>query len=360
MNYDVVIVGAGVSGLMTAIELRQSGLDICILEKGQIGQESSWAGGGILSPLYPWRYPDAVNRLAQWSSAHYPDYLRQLHNDTGIDPEYIKSGHLILDTDLDSSDSRRWMETFGVVTEQVEADALQQIEPELADRFTAGLYASNIGQVRNPRLVKALTKKARQLQINIQENTALSAINHSQGEITSIETPTSTLNVGKLLITAGAWSGQLNFSGAQLPDVEPVKGQMIQLQTTPGTLRSVTLYKDHYIVPRKDGKVLAGSTIEYTQFDKTTDNQTANELRRKTIELFPSLKSAQMINHWAGLRPGNKRHTPYVTQHPEIEGLYFNTGHYRNGIILGLASAKLAGDIILQREPILPTHDYGF
>lgn len=360
MHYDVIIVGAGVAGLMTAIELHQAGLSICMLEKGSPGRESSWAGGGILLPLYPWRYPGAVNHMAQWSISHYPQYMQQLHTDTGIDPEYFRCGHLILDTEPDMTLVQKWSQTYSIQTEQLNRKQLQTIEPGLSPTFKAGLYAQGVSQVRPPRLMQALDKRVRQLAIPVLQDTPLCQFRISQNKVTGITTPSGDYGCANVLIAAGAWSGSLDFEGHTPPSVEPVKGQMIQFQTQPGTIKSIVLYQHHYIIPRKDGKVLAGSTLEYSGFNKDTDSNTAERLRQKTVRLFPNLQTAEPINHWGGLRPGNQRHTPYVCEHPHITGLYFNTGHYRNGIVLGLASARLVTDIMLGNTPILPTAPYRF
>jgi len=357
MKYDILIVGAGAAGLMTAIELVQAGLKVRLFDTGQAGMESSWAGGGILSPIYPWHYPDAVNVLARWGTQHYPEYFARLKAATAIDPQWLTSGHLILQTDAGAPDITRWAKQFSIHMEQLDHQQLQVIEPALSSDFDQGLWLPEIGQVRNPRLVQALRAYAIKSGVDLSENTEITRIRHDEQRVSGVETTTEHISGDQILVTAGAWSGQFKLGDRQL-DIEPVKGQMIQFQTTPGTIKRITLNEGRYIIPRKDGKVLTGSTLEQTGFDKSIDDSSRQELHDIAASIYPLLGPAPIINHWAGLRPGNERQSPYIGQHPEINGLYFNTGHYRNGIILGLASARLCADIITGRPPILPPGPY--
>lgn len=363
MAYDVVVAGAGVCGLITAMELQRAGCRVCVLESGRAGRESSWAGGGILSPLYPWRDPDAVNALAQWSTAYYPEYCRQIHADTGIDPQWLPSGLLILD-DLSDHDSEaalnRWRAAFAVDTRPLRQPALRATEAALSPRFEVALELPHVGQVRNPRLLKALIAQAGRLGIELREHCPLIGVRVDTGRVTHVETPTDAPATGRLLIAAGAWSGALARFSLPAPAVAPVKGQMLQFQTTAGAIKHIALFDDHYVIPRKDGKILVGSTLEPGTYDKTPTATAKRLLAERAADMFPLLKDAPIINHWAGLRPGIDRPTPYICRHPDIANLYYNTGHYRNGIALAPASARLCADIMLEREPILPPRPYGW
>ena len=363
MNYDVIIIGSGVSGLLTAIELAESGTRCCLLDKGQAGRESSWAGGGILLPLYPWNYPAAVTALASWSIRHYPDYFARLENETGISPQWTTSGHLILDrNERDngklSDPITQWAKASDSEVTAIDRKELASIEPGLDDGFHNAMWLPGVGQVRNPRLNRALQHRTRQLDITLLENTEATRLITNGHTVSGVSTRHEQLAADKVLITAGAWSALSLGVDTRLPDVEPVKGQMIQFQTEPGTIRRISLYQGHYVIPRLDGKILVGSTLEYTGYDKSTDSDAANTLLKAATQMYPLLRDRPIINHWAGLRPGNERQTPYICPHPEIENLFFNTGHFRNGIVLGLASARLCTDLILGRTPDLNPSDY--
>jgi glycine oxidase len=153
-----------------------------------------------------------------------------------------------------------------------------------------------------------------------------------------------------VVIAGGAWSAALlRDTGLDLP-VTPVRGQMIQFKARPGLLRHIVLDRDHYLVPRQDGLILAGSTLEHVGFDKSTTQAARDLLRERALQLVPALADCPIVRHWAGLRPGSKDGIPLIDEHPQIRGLYVNAGHYRNGVGMAPASARLLVDRILHRE----------
>ena len=164
---DIIIIGGGIIGMLTARELHRTGADILLLERGPLGGESSWAGGGIISPLYPWRYEDSVNRLAQISKSLYPDIADQLRVESGVDCELIKSGLLV--TDMEEAErALDWSRRWNIDIQYIEgADAIHEIEPTTSKHIDAGLWMPDIMQIRNPKLVKALKGSLQSLRIGI-------------------------------------------------------------------------------------------------------------------------------------------------------------------------------------------------
>jgi glycine oxidase len=142
-------------------------------------------------------------------------------------------------------------------------------------------------------------------------------------------------------------------------DVHPVRGQMLLFKTKPGLIKRMVLEENRYVIPRRDGRVLFGSTIEEAGFDKSTTEQARTELSAIARERFPVLKDYPIEHHWAGLRPGSPAGVPYICRHPELENLYINAGHFRNGVVLGPASARLAADLIIGRKPVVDPVPYG-
>jgi glycine oxidase len=166
------------------------------------------------------------------------------------------------------------------------------------------------------------------------------------------------VNAGHVVVTSGAWSdGVLASLNLGLP-VEPVRGQMIVFAAQAGLVSRIVLANQHYVIPRRDGHVLVGSTVEYVGFDKHTTDTALEELKYAGFNLIPRLADYEVTKHWAGLRPGSKHGIPYIGEHPEIKGLFINAGHFRNGVVLGIASARLLADIALQRTPILDPQPY--
>ncbi len=355
---DCLIIGGGAIGMLTALELRKNNLSVKLLERGATGQEASWAGGGILSPLYPWRYEAAVTQLARWSQTHFPSFLQQLAEQTGIDPEYNCNGFLVLGQE-EATQACKWATHYDYALEKVDAQQLVELEPALNPaNLEAGLYFPTIGQVRNPRLVKALRQAIDNSGIEVHEYTEVQKLITQDKAMSGVETSHGRLQADHVVIAAGAWSARLLKELTLAVAVTPVRGQMIMFHSQPNFVKRIVLAHNRYIIPRLDGRVLIGSTLEKAGFNKITTQQALQDLKQIAFELMPGLNKFPVEKHWAGLRPSSPNNVPYIGEHPELKGLYLNTGHFRNGIVMSLASARLVSDLILQREPILDPHPY--
>jgi len=137
-----------------------------------------------------------------------------------------------------------------------------------------------------------------------------------------------------------------------------VKGQMLMYKASPDLLAHIILYQDRYVIPRRGGRILISSTIEFTGFDKSTSQQANEDLQQAATKLIPELAGYPIERHWAGLRPGTAEGIPYIYADKQVDGLFVNCGHYRNGVVLAPASTRLAADLILQRSPIVDIAPY--
>ena len=345
---DILIIGGGISGLLTARELRMAGREVTIIDKSSIAREASWAGGGILLPIYPWRQHKAVSDLVITSLQRYPTLSQELYDATGIDPEWHPCGMLICkNSDYNSAIS--WCENRNIPYMDAPAALLEDINTSCEHP----LWLPNIAQARNPRLLKALKAYLLQLDVHIIEHTEITGIEIEERQIKRIKTADHSVAPTHTIICAGAWSAQLLESwlpeGSFRLSIHPVRGQMLLFDATPETLKYMILDGDHYLIPRRDGKILAGSTVETVGFEKITTQEAKDKLYNFATELLPSLKKYPVCEHWAGLRPGTPDGIPYIGFHPDIDNLTVNAGHFRNGLVMGPASAHLLADLILQR-----------
>ena len=177
------------------------------------------------------------------------------------------------------------------------------------------------------------------------------------GRVLGVRTATETLLADRVIVTSGAWTAGL-ITDIQTPEVEPVKGQMIMFSGEAGLIRRMVMSSDHYIIPRRDGRVLAGSTLERTGFDKSTTASARDELKNAATQIIPMLERFEIERHWAGLRPGTTNGIPYICEHPAIPGLFINAGHYRNGIVLGAASVRLMTELVTGSECVTDPSPY--
>lgn len=354
---DCIIVGGGAIGLLTARQLFLEGVDVLLLEKGPLGGESSWAGGGIISPLYPWRYDDSVNVLAERSKKIYPELSKMLLEETGNDCELINSGLFTVVTD-GQDEILNWAKQWSVDASFIaDTKTIHQIESSVGEVVDKGIWMPDIMQIRNPKLVKALKASFDHLSIPYHEHTEVEEIIVENNRVAGVRTQQQTFFADKIIIASGAWSAQFSVTRSSV-DVLPVKGQMIMYKGEPDLVKRIILSEGHYVIPRKDGRILAGSTLEKIGFDKTISSTALDELHQAAVELIPLLSDLEVERQWAGLRPGTERGIPYICQHDDVEGLFVHAGHFRNGIVLGAASAELMADIILQRTPWCDVRPY--
>ena len=323
-QFDCLIVGAGLIGLLSALELADAGLTVAVVDKGEAAQQASWAGGGILSPLPPWNYPDVVNLLAKQSQRLYPALCEQLHQQTGIDPQWWRCGLRVLNP---SSAATGWLKSHGV-----SADVGEQ-----------SLLLPEVAQLRTPRLGQAVRAAVTSCQtIELIENQTVTRLLVSAGRCTGVQLKNGeVINATSTVIAAGAWSATLLPDEYWQPAIEPVRGQMLLYKPAEPLLTEVLLSDKHYLIPRRDGRVLIGSTLEPVGFDPSTTTAAATELQTAAERLLPALVGQPIERQWAGLRPGSPQGIPSIGPHPDIAGLHYNSGHYRNGVVLAPASAKL-------------------
>jgi glycine oxidase len=349
-KYDIIIVGAGVIGLTTALKLLESGAKVRILERGRTGMESSWAGGGILSPICPWDYTDAVTRLIHYSTTLFPDWITALHKATGIDPEYHQCGMTILPP-VDIKNAAAWCATHAVNMQRqilrvpFPADENHRTTNDGSDNIEA-VVLPDIAQIRNPRLLQALRQRVIQLGGQIVENCSVRNWKIQQNKILSVQSSCGIFAADSYIIAAGAWSRRLLGKHALGLNIQPVKGQMLLFKFDVPPLSTIIVKKNLYLIPRKDGHILLGSTLENTGFDKRITASARQKLLKQAQSILPKLRESPVIRQWSGLRPGSPLNIPTIGRHPELINFYLNSGHFRYGVTMAPASAEILANVL--------------
>jgi glycine oxidase len=335
-TWDVIIAGGGIIGLALARELRKQDLRILVVERGEPGREASSAAAGMLVDAADETLP-ALQLLATASARMYPEFVRELQDESGINVDLRDQGTIML--------ARAGEARSETATQQLDASDLARLEPELAGIEVPALYLKE--RSVDPRaLVLATLRAARHRGIDFATGTAVTELLLSDGRVIGVSTDKSHYGAPIVVNCAGAWSGVI--SSHHFP-TRPVKGQMLAVVGGP-TLRHVVRSPDVYLVPRSDGRILIGSTVEEAGYDKRTDVDTIRRLRRNAIGLMPGLAQARILEDWAGLRPGTPDNLPILGA-TDTPGYFVATGHFRDGILLAPVTAHLMTQMITGSQP---------
>lgn len=358
MNADVLIIGGGLIGLSIARELHKSGVSrITVLEKGRCGEEASWAAAGMLGPQAEANEGGLFFEACLASREMYPDLAMDLWDETGINIELDRTGTLYLaftDEDVAELHERfRWQYNARWAVEHLSADAARRAEPFISTDVRGALFFPNDWQVENRKLLKALKQYAGINGINIREDSPVEQLVIEDSRVTGAHTATDTFIAGDTILATGAWTSLIKLGDVDIPlKVEPVRGQIVAFQTAKRLFHHVIYSRSGYIVPRADGRVLAGSTSEYVGFVKSATETAAAALRNMTAEIAPNLSSLAITDHWSGLRPYAMDGLPVLGSFADIDGLTIATAHYRNGILLAPLTAKIVADKVVKNiEP---------
>ncbi|HVE55258.1 MAG TPA: glycine oxidase ThiO [Pyrinomonadaceae bacterium] len=355
MNSDVLIIGGGVIGLAIARELHKKGVrKITILERGAVGKEASHAAAGMLAPHAETDKLDDFFFFCDESNKLYPNFAAELLDETGVDIELDREGTLYLaftETDVEEIRNRfEWQKGAGLQVAHLSAQETRQAEPFVSPDVLESLFFPNDWQVENRRLVHALQKFAELNEIEVRENTEVTRLLIENHQITGAETEAEKFFAGKVILATGAWTSFLKAGNLALPPVKPVRGQMIAFHTAKRLFQKVIYSPRGYLVPRFDGRVLAGATVEDAGFDKSVSEAGIEFLRENALEIAPSLVNLEVAEKWAGLRPFAADALPILGSFPPVENLFLATAHYRNGILLAPLTAKVLAEKMVENK----------
>ena len=343
IGHDVVIIGGGIIGLTVARALALRGVrDICLLERGSLGTESSFAAGGMLAPQAEADSRDDLFELLRQSRDLYPQFASSLKDETGIDIELDSTGTLYLafsEHDQLEIDRRYdWQTRAGLVVEKLSAVEARTFEPCVADNVSGALRFPLDIQVENRRVLSALVNSCAQLGVRTVCGASVESIVQRQGRVKGVQTNHGFVACQAVVVAAGAWTSFLNTP----VKIEPVRGQMVCLTAAPQLTRHVIYSPRGYIIPRQDGRLLAGSTSENAGFIKEVTVGGITSILENATEISPTISALPITDAWSGLRPKAPDGLPVLGPCDEIVGLFFATGHYRNGILL----APLTGELL--------------
>jgi glycine oxidase len=335
-TWDVIIAGGGIIGLSLSIALRKRGATVLVVERGEPGREASYAAAGMLCDFAA-ETPAALLPLATASARMYPEFVHELQDESGCDVDLRDHGTLFFPS------SEHAHENY--TAENLLPGSLTELEPALADRTRPAVYLKE--RSVDPRaLAGAALKAAKHRGVDISSGTRVTAVLLSDGRVTGVSSDRTTYHAPAVVNCAGAWAGQV--PPHRFP-TRPVKGQMLSVVGAP-VLGHVIRAPEVYLVPRSDGRILIGSTVEEAGYDKRVDADTIRRMHQAAIAMIPALRQARVLEDWAGLRPGTPDNLPILGA-TATPGYFVATGHFRDGILLTPVTAHLMAQVVSGEQP---------
>jgi len=351
-KFDVAMAGGGVVGAAIALDLSREGLRVGLFDRQQPGQEASWASAGILSPAPENPASVAMVPLGKASLSMYPEFIARVEEISGMSVGFRAKGTLealfLHDTKAELSTIIALHHGLGLKAEPLRAEDARELEPALSEDVEAAVLRPDECSVDNRALTSAVLNAAQRSGAEVFPGNGAKAIWREGGRCRGLLLQNEKVEAKWTIIAAGSFSAAIEGVAAYAP-VRPAKGQMVALRAEDLEILRV-LWSEHiYLVPRNDGRILAGATVEYVGFDKRTTAGGVEKILSAAIELAPQLANARIEETWAGLRPDSPDHLPILGP-ADLEGLLMATGHFRSGILLTPITARLIREWITEQK----------
>ena len=349
---EVVIVGGGVIGCSIAYQLSKAGKKVIVTEREEVAAEASRAAAGLLAPLGELSGPGPFTDLLLASWNLNLELIPVLEDASGVRVEYHHPGSLHTVTDAeDAAYLREQMEAWealGLQVSWLEGDEAREFEPLLEPGVVAAVYSPRDGSIKPAAMTRAYAESARRQGVTFYEHTEITGIEHSASRVTGVQTARGdVIACDHLVIAAGAWSARFgNWLGFSLP-VSPMRGQILSLRQPASPLKHILFGEGVYLVPKLDGTIYVGATVEQVGFDKAVTAEGIAWLLSSAIQLVPSLASAPIANIWAGLRPWSPDSRPILGKAPGWENVTLATGHSASGFELSAITGKTIADLVV-------------
>ncbi|RYM06537.1 glycine oxidase ThiO [Sporolactobacillus sp. THM7-7] len=352
-SYDVIIVGGGVIGCSIAYHLAKMKKKVVVLEKDRIGSKASSAAAGMLGVQAELEEDGPMFRLGRASRDLYPALAEELRFLTGVDIALIRSGAMkpaYTKEDMEKYERiARWQKAIGETAEVLDGKAARRVEPALSEKAIGTLYFPEEGQVSPPSLVWAFSQGAARYGTEIREFTSVTDMVCKNGRFDHVETDSGAVYGDSVVVAAGAWSKRF-FNKKYGADIYPVKGEVLSATTAAPLLKTTIFADGYYVTPKKGGILYIGATMAPHDYSRTVSIDGLHFLFEKAKRFVPSVTKASIKHIWAGQRPMTNDGLPFLGMDPECDGLYYATGHYRNGILLGPITGLAMAELITGRH----------
>ena len=347
---DIAIVGAGLIGLSIAFQLASRGATVRVYDTGEPAHGASWAGAGMLAPLTESIDDEELRQLCEASLRAYPGFVEAIVAASGIDPHLRLDGLIYGAFDRASLDALRRriaaLQQSDLRVRLLDHSEAIAYEPVLGKRVLGAALMEDEGHVDNRRLGRALFAACTSLGVRVQSGVGRLQVKHDTRKTLGVSTEEGFFAASAVVNAAGAWAGLIEgVPQSCVVPVVPIKGQMLALATPAGMIRHAVWLPGAYLVPRDDGRLLVGATVEDRGFDTRVTAAGIRALLDAALEAVPALEDFALTETWAGLRPGTPDGKPFIGGTP-LEGYFIATGHFRNGILLAPVTAALIADAV--------------
>ncbi len=351
-SFDVAIAGAGLIGSSIAFELAQAGLKVGMFDRAEPGREASWASAGILSPAPESPAMISMVPLAKASMNLYPALVANVEEISGEKVGFRPKGTIDVffnkDAIPDLSTLIALHHGMGLKAEPLRPEDARELEPSLSPELEAAALRPEEASIDNRALTHAMLSAAKNSGVEVFARTGVTGIVQEAGRCTGLKLENEIVSAKWTVIAAGCFSAEIEGVKEFAP-VRPAKGQMVSLRADGLKIERVIWGEKIYIVPRNDGRILAGATVEYVGFDKQVTAGGIEKLLSAAIEVIPEFANARIEETWAGLRPDSPDHLPILGP-TDIDGLVIATGHFRSGVLLTPITARLVRQWITERS----------
>ncbi len=351
---EVIVIGGGVIGCTIAYSLAKEQVKVTLIERDTIGSEASGAAAGVLTARGTEESQNPLTLLRLASHALFAPLAQELQEVTGIDIAYERSGslHLFFTEEEVQKGWERYQRyrEHGLALEWLSPGEIQEREPLVSPLVQGALFYPDDHRVDNGQLLHALSRGATHYGATILLGTPVTGLLCAGGKIQGVERGGEKIWGEKVIIAAGCWSSQLLPESVTPCPLFPVRGEMLQTTLPPPSLKHILMAQDRYVVPRRGGKILIGATKTRGEWSKQVTLGGLEELTSLALQVVPMLRDFPLQQTWAGLRPCTKDRFPFLGPHPEIEGLFLATGHYRSGILLAPITGRLLTDLLLRNQ----------
>ncbi|HLW71295.1 MAG TPA: glycine oxidase ThiO [Candidatus Binataceae bacterium] len=353
-----IIIGGGIIGSSIAWRLAREAVTVTLLERGRAGQEASWAAAGMIAPQAEAQGPGAFFDLCVKAREVFAGTVEALRQESGIDPEYDDAGILYVAFDAaeqaELKERARWQSRAGGVAEELSGDEARRLEPELSAEVVYAVHLPNDRRTDNRQLTRAYAAAAVARGATIREGARVEAIITKDARASGVRLHGGEELAADVVINAaGAWAGELRGLGQDRVAIAPIRGQMLCFESL-RALAGPAIFSMHgYLVPRRDGRLLAGSTMEEAGYDKRVTLEGIEKISRGARKMMPSLGGMAFREAWAGLRPATRDLMPVLGASPSVAGVFYAAGHFRSGILLSALTGEILADLIHQRTPAI-------